>query len=41
MTGLIQIDKFNGLLVPFFNFDSTVEGFELMNKALKERIEKQ
>jgi len=40
-TGLIQREEFNGLLVPFFNFDSTVEGFELMNKALKERIEKQ
>jgi hypothetical protein len=38
-TKLIQKEDFNGILVPFFNFDSTVEGFTLMNGELKKRIE--
>lgn len=39
-TRLVQREDFNGILVPFFDFDSTIEGFELMNQALKERVEK-
>jgi hypothetical protein len=39
-TRLIQKEDFNGILVPFFSFDTTIEGFNLMNKNLKERIEK-
>ncbi len=35
----IQREKFNGILVPVFNFDSTRRGFEAMNRALKERAE--
>lgn len=35
----IQREEFNGILVPFFNFDSTQRGFEAMNRALKERAE--
>jgi hypothetical protein len=38
-TKLIQKEDFNGILVPFFSFDSTLDGFQSMNKALKERIE--
>jgi len=39
----IQSEKFNGILVPLFKKmldNNTVQGFELMNKALKERAEK-
>jgi hypothetical protein len=35
----IQREKFNGILVPVFNFDSTKRGFERMNQALKARAE--
>lgn len=35
----IQREKFAGILVPVFNFDSTRRGFEAMNRALKERAE--
>jgi hypothetical protein len=35
----IQREKFNGILVPLFNFDSTRRGFEAMNLALKKRSE--
>ena len=38
-TRLVQKEDFNGILVPFFNFDSTIEGFTLMNEALKKRVE--
>jgi hypothetical protein len=38
-TQFIQKENFNGILVSFFNFDSTIEGFKLMNGALKKRIE--
>ncbi|HOD16120.1 MAG TPA: SRPBCC domain-containing protein [Spirochaetota bacterium] len=38
-TRLVQKEDFNGILVLFFNFDSTVEGFTLMNEALKKRVE--
>ena len=39
-TKLIQKEEFNGILVSFFNFDSTIKGFGLMNKSIKERLEK-
>jgi hypothetical protein len=39
-TKLIQKEEFNGILVSFFNFDSTIKGFGLMNKSIKERVEK-
>ena len=35
----VQREKFNGILVPVFNFDSTKSGFEAMNRALKARAE--
>ncbi len=38
-TRLVQEEDFNGILVPFFSFDSTVEGFTAMNKELKKRVE--
>lgn len=38
-TKLIQKEDFNGILVPFFNFDSTIEGFNSMNKEFKKRME--
>lgn len=41
-TTFIQSEKFGGILVPLFNKmieTNTKEGFESMNKALKERIE--
>ena len=38
-TRLVQKEDFSGILVPFFNFDSTIEGFTLMNEALKSRVE--
>jgi hypothetical protein len=38
-TLLVQKEDFNGILVPFFNYDSTVEGFTLMNRQLKKRVE--
>lgn len=31
-TKLIQKEDFNGILVPFFNFDATIQGFNLMIK---------
>ncbi len=39
-TKLIQKEDFKGILVPFFKMDTTVQGFELMNRAFKERVEK-
>jgi hypothetical protein len=36
---LIQREDFEGILVPFFNYDSTIGGFKLMNNKLKERVE--
>lgn len=39
-TKLIQREDFKGILVPIFNFDTTIKGFGLMNKAFKERIER-
>jgi hypothetical protein len=39
-TKLVQQEEFKGILVSFFNFQSTIDGFELMNKAFKERVEK-
>ncbi|MCU0822225.1 MAG: SRPBCC domain-containing protein [Spirochaetes bacterium] len=38
-TKLAQSEDFYGIIVPFFNFDSTVRGFESMNRAFKERAE--
>jgi len=38
-TQLIQKEKFYGILVPFFSFDSTLEGFTSMNEAIKKRVE--
>lgn len=38
-TLLVQKEDFNGILVPFFNFKSTIEGFTLMNKEFKKRVE--
>lgn len=40
-TKLIQKEDFNGILVPFFNFKSTISGFDSMNRKLKRRVEKQ
>lgn len=34
-----QGEEFSGLLVPFFPFDQTKKGFEMMNQALKKRVE--
>lgn len=39
-TRLIQSEQFSGFLVPFFNFDSTAAGFNMMNQKLKELAEK-
>ncbi|HPI90566.1 MAG TPA: hypothetical protein PK859_14770 [Spirochaetota bacterium] len=38
-TKLVQKEDFSGILVPFFNFDSTVSGFTMMNEALRKRVE--
>jgi hypothetical protein len=38
-TRLIQKEDFSGILVPFFNYDSTIEGFAMMNSELKRRVE--
>ena len=38
-TILVQKEDFNGILVPFFNFKSTIDGFTLMNRELKKRVE--
>lgn len=38
-TLLKQSEKFRGVLVPFFNFDNTEQGFKAMNRELKERAE--
>ena len=35
----VQREKFNGILIPVFNFDSTQRGFDAMNLALKQRAE--
>ena len=35
----VQREKFGGIAVRFFNFDSTRRGFEAMNRALKARAE--
>ncbi|ASK32435.1 polyketide cyclase [Chryseobacterium sp. T16E-39] len=39
-TKFVQSEKFSGLLVPFFNFDSTAAGFNAMNQKLKELAER-
>lgn len=41
-TSLIQSETFTGLLVPLFGsvLESTAEGFDAMNQALKERCER-
>lgn len=38
-TTFIHGEKFKGALVPFFNFNSTQQGFAAMNVALKDRVE--
>ena len=38
-TRLIQKEEFQGILVPFFNFDGTEAGFNSMNQELKKRAE--
>jgi hypothetical protein len=38
-TRLVQEEDFNGILVPFFSFTSTEDGFSLMNSELKKRVE--
>ncbi len=38
-TKFIQKEDFNGILVPFINLDSTLEGFREMNTLLKKRVE--
>lgn len=38
-TKLVQKEDFNGILVPFINLDSTLKGFNAMNRELKKRIE--
>ena len=38
-TKLMQKEDFSGILVPFFNFDSTTTGFSMMNEALRKRVE--
>ncbi len=35
----VQREKFSGIAVRFFNFDSTRRGFKAMNRALKARAE--
>lgn len=35
----VQREKFNGILVGIYNFDSTQRGFDAMNRALKARAE--
>ncbi|MCC7163973.1 MAG: SRPBCC domain-containing protein [Anaerolineae bacterium] len=35
----IQREKFSGLLIPVFNLESTEQGFNAMNRALKQRAE--
>jgi hypothetical protein len=39
-TRFIQSENFSGVLVPFFNFDKTIDGFHIMNRKLKELAEK-
>jgi hypothetical protein len=39
-TRFIQSERFSGLLVPFFNFDTTTASFHIMNRKLKELAEK-
>lgn len=39
-TRFIQREEFNGILVPFFNFTSTISGFNAMNRGIKIRAEK-
>jgi len=38
-TKFIQKEDFNGILVPFINLDSTLDGFKEMNTLLKNRVE--
>ncbi|MBF0280919.1 MAG: SRPBCC domain-containing protein [SAR324 cluster bacterium] len=38
-TLLIHKEDFHGILVPFFDFSGTEEGFKAMNRALKKRVE--
>ncbi|KFF13153.1 polyketide cyclase [Chryseobacterium soli] len=39
-TTFIQSEEFSGILVSFINLDKTAEGFNKMNKSLKEQAEK-
>lgn len=39
-TRLIQKEDFNGILVPFFDYESTIAGFTSMNNELKKRAER-
>ncbi len=39
-TRLIQKEDFNGILVPFFDYEPTIEGFTSMNNELKKRAER-
>ncbi|MBT2620246.1 SRPBCC domain-containing protein [Chryseobacterium sp. ISL-6] len=39
-TRFIQSEQFSGFLVPFFNLDNTIIGFNNMNQKLKELAEK-
>ena len=34
-----QSESFNGIAIPFFDFDATKKAFEMMNEALKKRVE--
>lgn len=38
-TRFVHGEEFNGILVPFFDLSTTRKGFELMNEALKKRVE--
>ena len=39
-TRLIHKEKFEGIFIPFAKLDAIEEGYDLMNRALKERMEK-
>ena len=38
-TRLIQKENFQGILIPFFSFEGTENGFKSMNRKLKKRVE--
>lgn len=39
-TRLVHKERFSGIAVPFASLESIEEGYDLMNRALKERVEK-